>query len=606
MSELATLDADLILAQREFHQKVISPRRAVKGRQAVSTDEVAAILNLPQTVVPFTFAAATVGGDLDLARAIWDKRGEFQLSIIPNGVLPTVIAGGYRGQWDEVMSTTAFYKKAACGRDLAELFALFTKALGEPHELAGNPFDALLLQSRIYTAFDTCAEGNPDLLSSDLPSLADGEVTNPELALALRHKAESEPFGEIYDHMLCWATPAMVDQFPDQLTPYALTMIGDFERLPAPAELAVDEADGIRSEHRQPMEAIGKFSEKFDFMNHTYIQPGRNAIDPSKRYRLESVHIGLGLPSKADPLNSLVAHALAPQSAREGFGGTRNRVLCRTTASFLLSLPSKGLDLGRLEGEEGLVRKLESYFPIGILQHLKAKESAFQLSWELDRKFTVESKPVAGLVNKLVSQDAMDECIRVIGKDFTKFLVLDGFKMSYSQNTLIEAMTLPAIQRTFGFGSSTFPRFFVKESEIDKLSAQGYRFDPGTEIYYSEGGIASDTVEQYLEPFKRLLRMAQGKLTINAVSTVIHDGPEAVVAGLTTLRTRVLKLDDLEAQLMVAQAQLLGFDALLQVSKTAGSWNALERVFGSDAVKPHFKDAPKQYKTKKMSRTLSL
>ncbi|MHD0644250.1 hypothetical protein ACYPKM_01270 [Pseudomonas aeruginosa] len=608
MKELKELDSQAVEIVRHFAATTILDRRKVSGRQVVREADRKAIAALPDRAIPFAFAYAVAGGDVDLAEEIWATRGGFELSLIPKGEAVMISSGGMQSRMLISDPGFEFFKKIALPADMKALMRLFQKAFRDSEGFEGDSIEALLHPRKLDSVLNNCMVGKPKILADEFPYLANGELSNPELAIALSRRVEREAFGEIYDHMLCWATPEMVSQFPEQLRAYKVTLTAAFGRLALSPELGMREDSGSARYPHQYMGTVAELVDSFVFTSDTIDELSRRcAVSPEKRLSITEVSAGMEMPDDGNAMDILVAHAMVPEPVRRGFGATPDRILCRTTASFLLGFQSKGVDLERLDGDIGIAARLSNYFPAGILQSMKHRTDGQSISWKYQGFYDVETTTSAGkMVGNLTSMAAINECIRITGKEFLKYLVLEAYNHGYSNACPISPHALPAIREALGIGSGQLKPFALQGSHLNAFERQQYVLDAGTKLEFKGGLVNAGSPDRLRNPFVRILKMAEGDLTINGHKTVIGSGPKAVLEGLTKLRTRVEKMDDKEAQLMAAQAVFFGVEKMVEHCETVGHWKSLYRVFTREEMKPYLRIAPREIRTLQAAQTLGI
>lgn len=157
---------------------------------------------------------ACIHGDLHIAKLLWGARGPFQIEHTHQG-LQEVINGSVVKPSTDVSQALINVESA---EDLAELMEwLPTVGLGF---MVGRGSASCFLLASDDMEFAIKNVAWKSHFEGILPTLAEGVVSQPELMLALKQKAENSAYPKSYSDILVWATPQLIAEFPEDLSPY--------------------------------------------------------------------------------------------------------------------------------------------------------------------------------------------------------------------------------------------------------------------------------------------------------------------------------------------------------------------------------------------------
>lgn len=415
--------------------------------------------------------------------------------------------------------------------------------------------------------------------SGELPYLANGIVSAPELAMALKHEESVNPHGEAYRPILCWASPAMVDEFPDSLAPLTpfQTMSDSDDLTPLP-----DWADGTwRSDY------------------------GR-------------LHLTSGVrPSPVAQYADLMMDSLSPLSVALGFKDPGGRILCETTTDFLLS----GFDLAGTTSENTEAAKAFAvgYCPYEIIARQSVSKSIQEFghdptaAQDFKNQCSATIDAASNALFSLFQQESplRDSAFGMMSRAQWKGL----FGQANGRN--LHASSLIAMYEAFGFDNTGLV-VELKIEDISAYQAAGYRFSHHTRCTSSEFGLLKQLEESpgwgetfVLTEFKDMSYLVRSEESLSGILERVNEVYTPVVIDLDLWPSESLRPRNLAEALQLASSvnfndwhdgQSMGLRAMLlnagledcvEVAKSPESWVALAELFSRDAMTPYIKQMPR-------------
>jgi hypothetical protein len=263
----------------------------------------------------------TLDGNESLVRGLIERRGPVSIEIKKAN---TDHAEDYlvNGQ-PYTLDTSKILREPVNGRDYNALFDMIVefgmKGFIEP----GESFPVLLAHLKANGYEDPYS---PWAFAGELPELSDGALKQPELALALRDKSLTAVAPAAYQPLLCWASPQMVEQFPEQLI------------------------------------ALNPFQE---VKGHGTFEQWRARAGTPGNMDVDGIDMGIAIDEEKSKLAEYLIAPMAPLSSRMGFADLKGRVLCETDTDFLLSFDASHCDENNLRKAVTFVDK--GYCPIRIM-----------------------------------------------------------------------------------------------------------------------------------------------------------------------------------------------------------------------------------------------
>jgi hypothetical protein len=346
--------------------------------------------------------------------------------------------------------------------DLKAFFAL-VKAYGIKGLFEPGPAGAFLFQKAGLTDVRDAVKSASFL--GDLPFLSAGTINSPELAICLSQESLDSVTPEIFQPMLCWATEAMVNAFPDDLIPLRPLQMIDYAILPPLAEHTESDLERY--------ECIPAATFKSN------ARPNEEAV-------ILEVTFGFERHEKQSEWAGNLERYMGNVFTHHGFADPDGRVLCEARADFLLSFPVAFCT------EENLLeskRFIKHYFPIDILalQTLKICEevhghpytnrigSPLTFSYRNDRN---------GLFEKLGKDNVLhDRMMDMLTREQWLGLIRHAGLNSLTAETFI------VLRDNFDLDNQGLCLTLVP-CEIDTYSAAGFRFVDNTVVFQEVGPMA--------------------------------------------------------------------------------------------------------------------
>lgn len=271
-----------------------------------------------------------------------------------------------------------------------------------------------------------------------LPKLSGGVLTNPELAIALRHEEASNPHPMAYKPILCWAKPEMVDSFPDSLAPLT------------------------------PFQSVGGIYGK---------QP-LHEFKAGDGIRFDKITTGVKASSNAR-YSDLMMKSLCPLSAYYGFDEQNGLVLCETTTEFLLGFELAGITPENTQAAKDFAK---GYCPIEILATMAVDTCVDDYGHPNNLWFTKSACSVdhRDSFSEIFALAADDHPLKDMARSM---LQPDQWKdLLKKAGTKLDAESLIAMHQAFGF-DNTGLKITVRSNEISQYLAANFRFSDESEFF---------------------------------------------------------------------------------------------------------------------------
>lgn len=523
---------------------------------------------------------ATIRGQERLVRTLMERRGPVPIVV---GKRPNV-AGRYtlNGRYmtskaDESMFAIGIRTPANLKSLLSMIVEFDMKGLIE----AGQSFP-LLLKSVERNSF--LKKNNVSRFEGVLPELVDGVLGHPELALALMDESLRTSTPEAYKPMLCWASEDMVRQFPKNLSPLLPYQLVDGRPMP------------------------------------------EWKLDSGKPKNMSFKYIVLGVsPSKAcSEVVEYLHQTMTPMSAKLGFQHDRGRVLCETTADFLLQFQAGGCTDENLQAAFDFTA---NYCPIEII----AAQAVVTCRQDFG---VVEVRRVPKPCFEIKMEFRFDHLFGALGHGHAlrervmDLMTRDQWSSLLKKARVVSTDSLVGLYQAFGIDNrGTLLDFSFGDFEV--LVQGGYRFADGTKVY--EHPAQHQRKKGQKAPIAVVhLEFTGPSLTLAAVDTSHQDlhsfmvnvyknvlktnlwpantpAPESI-AGALEMASRILLGQNAPTKALALEAYLAnaGLDACIEVVKTPSQWVALTQVFSGDELAPYLKIMPKKAKGRMLELGLGL
>lgn len=408
---------------------------------------------------------------------------------------------------------------------------------------------------------------NVSRFEGTLPELVDGVLGQPELAIALDYESSRTSTPNAYQPMLCWASEEMVLQFRKNLAPLI---------------------------HYQDVEGHGSLAQWKESSG----QPGN----------MDFANIIVGVaPSKAcSEAFEYLNHTMTPMSSKLGFRDQRGRLLCETTAEFLLQFPARDCDEDNLKTAFDFTA---NYCPIDIMA-LQAKETCrekygveeFSYSLRVDPRTKMKTDfdllfkalnrdhPLQGRVKDLMTKE---QWVGLLGKasKVESASMLGLFQAFGIDNTGKSGSVFPhdlEILARGGFRYSSQAKVFEDPNKYDKHNkTKDLALEPSLHLPFSTKSISPATGE--ISMIKALYRDCA------AVNLWAAPGAAPVdVAHALKMSARVSFEVLSTAKILALHSYLVnaGVESCAKAATAPSHWLTMAAVFSSDELQPYLKEMP--------------
>jgi hypothetical protein len=443
----------------------------------------------------------------------------------------------------------------------------------------------------------------------ELPFLDAGVLKQPELVFALFDESKVSVMPAAYQPVLCWATKAMVKEFPDQLAP-----LTTFQEVDQHGPLA--EWKNTKSYRQMDFHRIV-----------TGVRPSENST------RIAGAVFGY----------------MGPVSAKFGFDDEQGRVLCETTVNFLLKFETGPSDDARVDQAKTFV---DGYFPMDIISAQVTKECVErfghdvalpELSSWMQKDHTSRFNDLFGLLAK--DHPLRDRAMSMMPRELWHKLALT------KNGDNLNAASLVALQETFGI-DNTGMTLNLYTRRVMEFFGTGFRFSDQTEVFEDSGDDedhfnACDTYDAYGQEDDHEqeddpeAEQAQPSPTIVNLQFESTDFVSTLSKGNDDVRRQMLegyqemiklnlwpvqglKPRDLEHALSMSDREglggtanklvmslkaylmLAGVEACVQAATSPRHWTALMETFSNDEMAPYLSIMPKSAKGRMLENVLGL
>ncbi|MBB4861644.1 hypothetical protein HNP46_000455 [Pseudomonas nitritireducens] len=617
-----------------FQNTVLEARQSKgRGRHEVDGWELKSVLSLKDADLASAFARAALVGDVELAKILWERRGPFkaEIRVLPGEPTRFEILGEEGARPLATRGTNYISEKKdqylamlSCASDAEELFSLILKSglLGEGN--IDNAASLLFDADGISEATQRFSALGPQFTEEELPFLRNGVLENPEAAIAMAELQESRTFMRAYEHMLCWATPDMIDDFPNHLRPYSVSLELDYKLARALVDEPTQSGDYVTERVSEPLEVFRQGAARL-LRSIKGLEDGKSLMIWHS-FVPETLRCNVSPQDKNSLVDDLVLAAQASRAIRCGFGIHQGRVLCATSPEFLTSFVSAAPRESRLEA---MRQRLANYFPLGIIH--------------MEYAFGPESS--LWLIPRHRDHFSGNYLIRTAGKcaDFQRRI------QQYLPDLLIERLAREAygLQRSsLTFHPSEFQtladvglghlpvRAELTAVQVEEMAKRGVKIPAGSKItveyphqnwklpglardFYAkvaslggEGGFILNGVntgapnEEHIGALRRIKDVLCSKdqaIQIRA-ALLLQRLPEELLPALRKPTDWVLAGKLFGDERIVP---LLEREYLPKI-RTSSEWNVMIKWLGHDPLVPYMHNAPDSTMTQQMSEVLEL
>mgnify|MGYP003407596776 FL=1 len=504
---------------------------------------------------------ATIRGQERLVRTLMERRGPVPIVFGCDPRVPGAytLNGECFGVRVEEHTFASNIKSPAALKSLLAMVVEFgMKGFIEP----GESFP--ILMKRVETN-SFLLKNNVSRFDGVMPELVDGLLGQPELAIALNHESARTSTPDAYQSMLCWASKDMVEQFPKDLAPLV-----PYQRVDGNSMGQWKSASG------QPR--------NMDFTN---IVVG---VTPSKvcSNAVEYLH-----------------QTMSPRSSKYGFPDDRGRVLCETTADFLLQFPASDCSDENLKAAFDFTA---NYCPIDIMAAQAAvtcreKFGVVEIRHSFNSSFATHmNHNFDFLFEALKSDDPLHE--RVMG-----LMTKDQWSGLLGKATSVNPPSMVGLYQAFkldnaGRSSKAFPHHFeilaqggFKYAQNTKVFEDDRKFDehnrnkdlnlePSVIFPFSRKSISAlGAVESVKETYRNCAKVNLWPDTSAAPLDVGH--ALQISARLSFKVMSTSKILALHSYFLNA-----GVEECAKAATKPSHWMTLTEIFSGDELQPYLKEMP--------------
>jgi hypothetical protein len=565
--------------------------------------------------------SACMVGDLPVAQAIWREAGPFEMSF-QREKYQNSVNGQAIGR---LVNTDIYFGSAVNTELLAELFE-WMPTVGLGFLCGVNAEGSMLLDSNYIGDAVRMACTKP--FDGALPSLTQGRVDQPELLLALAAKGDQSAYRESYAEILCWATPEMVEGFPEHLAPFKSDQTLDYKTWPAPSNIS------------HPLEQIPLANLTDDFIDRVRTVPGYLYAPAEEDNSISFINLKLrtmGVGDRLDIIDLILLKRFLTEPLQYGFDYPAGKVLCRTTVDFLQQFEIGETKLDNLEKSE---RFCNGYFPMDIILFKNDKHKyADARSVQFNIGIKTEGFNDFGGVNDLFRMLRNDHPLQSRVRDAIPVKLWDflaGTCMSYP----VAYDALIGMHQGLGFDNKKVSVNLTLET-LEILHKTGFRFAEGTACFFSDKdmskarltkavspisldlpgsfvrGTKPDNAARHSNGFKLAIEMnlwpAETEAPKNLEEALSMAGRKknwgAVPSG-NGKQGSVGAKKDLAAyaheNALKAYIQHAGIEACVEIAKSVTHWQGIANLFDTNVIRPYLKQSPSAFRGKLLENALGL
>lgn len=535
------------------------------------------LVELPVCDQGEALAQAAFYGDLQIAKRLVELHGPIA-TVIEKGATQTFLN-------DEVLYTHQvkhFFRNAVSAGEIAELMEwLPTAGLGW---MAGLDSEHCELMS--YGALEKVSQFvRSTWFEGELPTFANGAITNPDLLLALHEEKGRSAYPALYDKILCWVPEHTVAKFPHDLVPYESR-----HRV-----LVEDSLNHRRPDQTRwiPLSECDK--DLFNSLENEWAAKS----DPDRKYKALSYRDlelkTASTKSSHDPEADMLLGHMVDESVRHGFWEHPGMVLCQSTVGFLTQFEIGACQPGNQQLTQAFIK---NYAPVDLFALSNADVEKlnymlFRVRVGFKRGSESHQYAVSDLLTRL---DAAEPLRSQIKGAMSNALVT--FLSEYLGDGKLNARSLGTLYREFGIDNSGMSLRLYPE-DIEALHRDGYRFSAETKVRTTE---AVDTDE---EPGKakvvlsyvgvsswkqeRYEGMFQKAISMGIWPTDQAPQPETVSAALVSLAKRRPPANWVQNPALASLRGYLrnaGPEECALAAKSDKQWLVLGEVFGTEVLLP--------------------
>jgi hypothetical protein len=531
--------------------------------------------------------SAAVQGNIQLMNLLWWHRGPFPLEYENKPGFDAHYLNGI--EFDEPTA-----ERFTMSRSMADIKAVFEavnsfgfKGIFEP----GRTYPFLFRKRNHLTSREV---GLQRKFKGKLPFLVDDRLDDPELAMCLAKEIGCSVVPDAYRPILCWATEAMVAQYPQELAPLRTVQQVTY------FDLAGEQEPGVARPSKLVMVSLAEF---------------KAMTSPPDTARLHTMTLGVEFPTHQGSMANLLYGYMGIHAARFGFADEQGRVLCETRTDFLLRFAASHSDV---ENSLSCEAFLAEYLPLDIIGHQAEVVCEDQFGHTRARHVTkMDAREQVWAYDARFAQ-VLDLLLPSYGVPVQAREMLRheqwASMIKHCDTTRMSATKLIAVRDALGLSNEGL-RFILEASEIYELYKANYRFsdntkvlphlmpnteflikaDAGTCVVFNVSEKALKSIicyneEELIQETIRLHGLAQ---QMN-LWTGLSERPSSVEDALDQIV--VLPIDNADyADPMALMAWLIqkGVAVCASAATTSGHWQRICEIFGTESLTPHLAILPR-------------
>lgn len=551
---------------------------------------------LPDDERALALFSACVHGDLEIAKAIWERRGPFDIEY-EMGAAQIFINDEPTYALTKAMHSLTNVRSR---QELAELYEWMpTVGLGFMVGV-GTPSGELLQACRLQVPIREVAW--PASFSGDLPALQSGVVTNPELLVALDHRSKQSSYPKAFREILCWVDEATAAEFSESLDRFESLQYIRFKNLvPGQGYQYLD------------VEFKDVTPELLESVSHRRIEDGV-VSDSLAKNEYDSLNIRAFPENPAEPRNKILLAYQASIPVQHGFDFKPGFVLCRTTVDFLQQFQMGQVEPLNLNKAQAFA---SDYAPIDLMMlDVEQKNGLYgetlRSSVGMYHRSGSYEYGIHDFYNAFGDKSPLQPHLQAaIPKAMLDFILNRHCEINIDANALL------ALHQGLGI-DNTGLRVSLEVHDLQVLADAGFRFSEESKITKStreHNGFMishvinlgdSDVILDIEDPF---MESGDAKKTPEALAASGSRYRNAMITGLWPADTekpgsigealvmagRKKKWGEtIHEKSLLAMIDHAGIEVCASLAKTTPQWNFLKDHFGREAMAPYLEDAAPQ------------
>jgi hypothetical protein len=536
---------------------------------------------------------ACIHGDLHIAKLLWGARGPFQIEHTHQGLQEVINGSAVRPSTEAQHTLT----NVGSSQDLAELMEwLPTVGLGFMVGY-GSASSFLLASDDMDFAIKNVAWKSH--FQGTLPTLAEGVVSQPELMLALKQKAENSAYAKSYSDILVWATPQMIAEFPGQLSPYR-------------ASQGLKLESTTKEPGKDPELKFVPFDQCDEALMNTVT---RNVLQRGQIEVQRSAWNFYGFDLTLEPLeryqsaglirSEMVLGYMATEPMQYGFDQKPHHQLCRTNTEFLGQFPIGHVEDRNLQAATDFTK---DYFPLDLVVNDNGPDKVIYGSC---------IRPIKGIaigdgrgsadterLYKLLGDDSpiRDHAREALSRPLMQVLIDLKPKVS------MDAGAMLALHQAYGMDNAGLS-MTLEANDLQKLHDAGFKFCEqtvtrlphvfGSKLPRYERQSGADT-DVFLNLDVELTKAGVAKSSpeaVNAYANAIRMGlwpaetqkPKSMEDALRMAARRRKWGETNQEMALKSYINDAGIESCVQAAKKDSHWFFLDAHFGREALTPYLK-----------------